>query len=278
MSSVQQPRDCPLCHTPPSRLFRFVKDSFAYKYDLARDKLYSLYRCSCCGMVFVSPMPEMTDRGNLYRESVLEYETTLKTRHWRVLSLIKRLKPEGRLLEVGSSYGALLEILTAAGYSCEGIELDQKAVAFAKSKGLNIREGTVETTLRENDYEKYDIIVADNVLEHVAELRNLGILLGRCLSLGGVLLVICPNLNDYRRFLIPGWALKNHWHPVEHINYFTAETLRYFFRCAGLSAFAPHLKSESPSLVWRIKELLESLNVYSLGLYMAGRNVNKRIS
>jgi len=257
-------RNCPLCEAPhPPIPWRITKDTFAYKYSVDPDVQYKLYKCDKCDMVFVSPLPEIVMTENLYRQSIIDYKSKTQSRHNRTFSIIRKLMPSGKILEVGSSYGAVLKMLADVGYDARGIEPDQDAAEFASAQGLNVRCGFTEEVVTKDENNLYDLIVADNVMEHVHEVQRLGQLLSQLLRVGGILLVIVPNLRDFRRFLVYGWEQKWLYHPVEHINYFTVFTLKKFFINAGLNPFIPRLSKLSPSLKWRAKEILEFFDISS---------------
>ena len=274
MNAKYSVRNCPLCGgLPTTRPWKTVTDSFAYKYQLPPRCLYNLYKCAKCGMVFVSPLPEIIERQELYRESMIDYKNKShpKSRHYRTVSIIKKLISSGKILELGASYGMVLKMLVEAGYDASGIEPDRKAAESAQSMGIDVRQGMPEKVVAESDFGKYDLVVADNVMEHVPEVQSLAYLTARLLRPGGIMLVIVPNLYDWRRFLIPQWGYKCFWHPIEHINYFSVNTLKQLFKNSGVEPFAIRLKKKSPSWTWRLKEFLEKVNIYPLGLYIAGR-------
>ena len=74
-----------------------------------------------------------------------------------------------RVLEVGCGQGSLLNQLRGTFPSAHlfGIDLSAQAVALANARGLNVRQGGLETL----SGEKYDIIIAFGVLEHVSNPR-----------------------------------------------------------------------------------------------------------
>lgn len=138
-------------------------------------------------------------------------------------------RPGATLLEVGCGNGALLEGLRALGWRCTGLEIDPRAVAVARRRGLDVGCGT----LRADSFapESFDAVVMSHVIEHVRDPREL---LARCLRVlkpGGRLSLLTPNLRSFghRRFGAD-WL---HLDPPRHLHLFTAEALAEAVRDAG---------------------------------------------
>lgn len=144
---------------------------------------------------------------------------------------LSHVGPGDRVLDVGSAYGQIAAALAAAAKAVTGLERRPEAVARARA------EFTAENLAFEvGDFfdfrpgERYDVIVAANVLEHV---RDRQAFLRKCASLADRLLVRVPAVDrdwlvPYRRELGLEWRL----HPDHEIEY-TAETLRAELEAAG---------------------------------------------
>jgi len=52
--------------------------------------------------------------------------------------------PGGRLLDVGCGNGGFLSRMERLGWKVEGVEIDMEAVAYARSRGLSVRYGTLK--------------------------------------------------------------------------------------------------------------------------------------
>lgn len=105
--------------------------------------------------------------------------------------------PKGKLLDIGCGNGAMLKIAKDLGWDVTGIEIDPQAVATARKHGLKIVEGSYNAINQLND--TFDCIICSHVLEHVynpLELINLTI---ERLSIGGSLLLSCPNSLSHMR-------------------------------------------------------------------------------
>lgn len=136
---------------------------------------------------------------------------------------------DGRLLEVGCSYGLFLNRMKSLGWEVTGIEPNESAAEIGKRQmGLNIIPGTFEEAALD---EKYDAIVMRMVLEHIddpsAALKKAHDLL----SDGGQLIVIVPDFSgiEFRLFSEHCYALQV---PC-HLNHFTPDTIRKFSEKCG---------------------------------------------
>lgn len=144
---------------------------------------------------------------------------------------LSHVGPGDRVLDVGSAYGQIAAALAAAATAVTGLERRPEAVARARA------EFTAENLAFEvGDFfnfrsaERYDVIVAANVLEHI---RDRQAFLRKCATLADRLLVRVPAVDrdwlvPYRRELGLPW----HLHPDHEIEY-TAETLRAELEAAG---------------------------------------------
>lgn len=108
-----------------------------------------------------------------------------------------RTDDELDVLDVGSGYGHTAEALAARCRSVVGLEpardLWESAElrrATARRDNLSFRHAGVETL---EDVEAFDLVVLDNVYEHLPDQRDAVQRLTRALRLGGVLYVLTPN-------------------------------------------------------------------------------------
>ena len=156
-----------------------------------------LFACVECGTVQQPSLPPASELAGLYREmsdeAYLAEERGRRATARRLLDLIGRHVPAGRLLDVGCGHGLLLDEARSRGYEVEGVELSRSAALYARDVlGLNVREVPLEE-LDAPEGEGYAAIVLADVLEHVedpvAAIR-------RCRELlrpGGVLCVVTPD-------------------------------------------------------------------------------------
>jgi len=148
---------------------------------------------------------------------IKEFENISKER----INFIKKLKPSGKLLDVGCSQGFLVNEANNAGYDSYGIDLSLSDLNIGK-KRYNIQ---LKKSLLQN-YKNYnfDIITSYNVIEHVS-FPDKFIREKRKRMKKNALLVIGThdiNCKNHR-------AEKENWKhiiPNEHLYYFSKHTLK----------------------------------------------------
>lgn len=153
---------------------------------------------------------------------LLRQHLELEEHHWWfvgrrriVLSTLERyLLPNKRLavLDAGCGGGATLESLGRYG-SATGLELKEEAVDYARGRGRNVFQGSIEALPFED--ESFDLTLALDVIEHVPDDSRAIQELYRVLRPGGSLLVTVPALmllwsahdeanGHYRRYTVGG--------------------------------------------------------------------------
>jgi len=119
----------------------------------------------------------------------------------------------GRLLDVGCGNGAFVERARAMGLDAYGSEPDPKAVAAARTRGLDIVQGDVFSEHRGGGY--FDWITMNHVIEHVEAPQKVLARVFDLLAPGGTLWLGLPNPGSLgARYLGAGWS---GLHPPFHL-------------------------------------------------------------
>ena len=231
-------RNCILCDRPPP--FGFVFRPFGDS--------WTLVRCPGCGLVFQDPQPSERVLAESYYHDP-EFTQALIgplrdvtiTRAREKLSLLKRaglLRPGMRVLDVGCSSGAWLEVAASAGMAGAGVEIGERTALEARRRGLDVHVGTLEHCLPQLGEQRFDLITFWDVLEHLRDPRR-ELLMARCLlNPGGVVAATFPNVEglypraSYR--LLAGRT--GIWEYPElplHLYDFAPETARLLFERVG---------------------------------------------
>lgn len=129
------------------------------------------------------------DNEDAYLETQRELDEENITR----LELLQRVAPSGshpRLLELGCMHGDFVKLASAAGYTCEGLDLSETAVETAArvAPGL-VRLGTVDDQVPGGSL---DVLAAFNVIEHMDDPHVFLDHASRALRPGGVLILETP--------------------------------------------------------------------------------------
>jgi len=171
------------------------------------------------------------------------YDAWYRARGWRrelqrlslprreVLRLLEPL-PRGRLLEVGCCAGCLLEAMAGMGFEVVGADIAESAVARCREKGLVAEQVDVEEGI---NLGRFDIVVSNDVIEHLFDPWRFVAECNRSLVMGGVLILSTPNFGYWRD--VPGYIWGKSPSEVqsrEHIRYFSARSLR---RVVGQQGF-----------------------------------------
>ena len=206
---------------------------------------WGIERCRRCGLIYANPRaPEATILAryssdyfwNEYLPAVsapggnydLDYQDQ---RHAAMLGLIRRHSPRGRrLLEVGTGAGLFLKAAQRAGWETAGLELSSEGSAFARDRlGLDVRTERAETMSFEAG--SFDVAVMFDVIEHLFDPLRVLEATRRAVTPGGIIVVSTPNYDALSRFVLgPDWAVLS---PLEHVYYFTEDTLGGMLRKAG---------------------------------------------
>jgi SAM-dependent methyltransferase len=131
------------------------------------------------------------------------------------------------VLDIGCSYG---EFLVHFGEGSLGLSISEEEVAYGKKKGLNIVYGNIEYDEVEIPG-KYDVIFANNILEHLYSPHDFLIKIKRYLKEDGFLILGVPCAPTLKPLIYLD-KFKGSL-AVAHINFFTKYTLEKTVERAG---------------------------------------------
>lgn len=256
-------------------------------------------RCLACGHRYTNPVPTAPELDRMYADeyfgdhgawvcgfwsgSYLSNETRLRLEARDTLALL----PAGgrRLLEIGAAGGFLLDESRAIGFDVVGIELNHTMADWGRSHlGIDIISGSFESA--DLPDQSFDVVVAQDVLEHVREPREFVAHVARLLTPGGVFLVRGPLEQSWKdRFYL---GVRRWLHrdfivislPPYHLQGFVKRSFREVVEASGLAltsfrvtASRPHVDLSSPkSIVASAIELgaYEADRVTARGDFMVG--------
>lgn len=150
------------------------------------------------------------------------------------------------VLDIGCSYG---EFLAHFEKGSVGVSISPDEASYGRSKGLNIQEGNIEDSKFDID-QKFDIIFANNIFEHLLAPHTFLITIKKFLKPGGVLILGVPcipkivtlmKLAKFRGSLATG-----------HINFFTKDTLIQTVLHAGWNVISIRGHHFSNSIIDRL--------------------------
>jgi SAM-dependent methyltransferase len=135
----------------------------------------------------------------------------------------------GTLLDVGCGSGGALSTMRNKGWKVTGIDFDGDAIAVAKKKGLDARQGDIFSQAFPD--ETFDAILMSHVIEHVPNPIDVFRECRRILKKNGIIVALTPNAgslghNRYAR----------NWRGLEtphHLQLFNPHSLRILAQKSG---------------------------------------------
>ena len=143
------------------------------------------------------------------------------------------------LLDIGSGNGSVANELSQAGIEVTGIEISESGLAIARSAYPEICfvQGGVESPIPPEMVQKYDAVIAVEVLEHLFQPRLLFERAKEALRPGGVLILSTPYHGYLKNLALALFGkFDEHWHPLRdygHIKFFSKKTLSTLFEEQG---------------------------------------------
>lgn len=234
---------CPACGADDSHLkFEGLTDVTF----LSGEDKWNFHQCKNCASGFLNPRPNILNIGRIYDNYYTHNNEEKKSIYQLVRkriangyvkkrfgyegedffwwgSFIAKMMPKNRskidaayrhlpnkagtVLDIGCGNGDFLTRAKSAGWKVLGIDPDSKAIEVAKSKGLNVRVGSIDSL---EEHETFDVITASHVIEHVHDPKEFLIKCRLHLNEGGYLWIDTPNLNS-QGFL----KYKENWRGLE---------------------------------------------------------------
>jgi SAM-dependent methyltransferase len=149
----------------------------------------TLFECLRCGAHFFDP--PVAGNADFYRElgKSPRYYSPWK---WEFDWVKKRIARGAAVLDIGCGGGEFLDGIAPVAGRAVGVEWSPLAVARARSRGLDVREGDLAGYAAEFAG-GFDAVCAFHVLEHLPEPARFLESLRRCLLPGGSLYLSVPN-------------------------------------------------------------------------------------
>lgn len=193
---------------------------------------YRYAQCTVCQLAFViNPLPEsvLVQQYQDGRSSRVEYyrlAAPADARSFqRLLSVIERFTPPGRILDIGCNIGTFVSVARQRGWSAAGVDINEAAVKYGRSRlRLELYSLNQVASLQPATF---DVLHSSDTIEHLSDpVDTLRQFLKLCRP-GGIVVLSTPNYDSpFCRLL----QLK----PTEHIRVYNASSLAYLCRQVGV--------------------------------------------
>lgn len=173
-------------------------------------------RCNRCALLFF--FPTVTGDEQFYGDlQKISWYYNAEKQEFRIAAGYIRNSHD--VLEIGAGRGFFRGHISPASYT--GLEFSPDAISAAMRSGIRLLPETIEHHAKTNA-QRYDIVCAFQVLEHVAAPREFLEASIACLKPGGRLVVSVPGEDSFAKFLY--WDVLNM--PPHHVTRWTDACLR----------------------------------------------------
>lgn len=194
-----------------------------------------LRRCRACKLVFDERLPSDDELAEHYRQysygTLRPCPDPTRRSYRRLLAEFGPYKRSATLLDVGCGQGDFLYEARELGWDATGTEYSPSAVRLCHERGLRVIEG--DFSVRTLGEERFDVVTAFEVIEHVRHPNELLGTIARVLRPGGLFFCTTPNFNAALRHL-EGASFEMLGF-LDHLCLYTRESLRTTARRHSLS-------------------------------------------
>lgn len=221
---------CPVCSATDSKLLYKIKG-------------FNIVQCKSCTLAYVNPRIQDENLYDIYSSQYFSnasngYENYELIEDLRMRTFEKwyfEIEPflkikSGKALDIGCAAGYFLQILEDNSWQVEGIELEENMNSIVRSKGFTVYNSPLEYFKTKR---KYQLISLFDVLEHLPKLDIHIQKLNKLLDKDGSIILVTPDLHSKQSKLF-----RKRWFqfkPLEHIQYFTYQSLKQVFKKNNLS-------------------------------------------
>lgn len=231
--------NCTICKSKEISEFSNVKDDYK-----TTDKIHKYFICINCEHIFLKEKPKKKFFDKIYPEHYLSYinnENNFsfykvikdfgdKKKVSNIIKLYKKINNSKKnkkikIFEIGCGTGDFLLQAKKMGIEIFGLEPSKHTHKTLKKRSIKFVGETIEDI---SINKKFDIIVMNQVIEHIDDLNSLKLKIDNLLNKGGVILIETPNLGSLQsRIFKNNWG---GWHAPRHFNIFSIKSIDRLFR------------------------------------------------
>ncbi len=257
---------CPVCSNIKINWqfdFEYTSEDVLKGLGIQEKPQIALYKCDNCGHRFSSPIihPNLLDKyySSLNKEYYPQDTIPVNNRQADnefVVRKIERIKKSGKVLEIGSGYGFLLQTFNPNNWQCIGIDPSQEAVEFGKNH-LNLN--LLNTYLSKDTFkgEQFDVILMFDVLEHLVAPNEMMELVNYYLKDDGLLVLGTGNITSLNALI--GRSRWNYFCTYLHISFFSLSSIKNFLNINNFEEVASYRKSYMGSFSDNLKIFIRNI-------------------
>lgn len=224
----------------------FLPYAVSQDYEFAScSNVFEFVRCTDCGLVWLLNRPALSELARIYSDEHSGYRSYREYLGSFIARMRDRVQAskidvfrryagdEAVIADIGCGEGALLHLLRRLGpkgWTLIGVEFLEEFAEALRGAGFIALQGRFETL--EWQAATPDVIVMNQVIEHLEDPQAVAARAYELLKPGGVFVVETPCLGswDQRLFRDRWWG---GWHTPRHWHIFTEETLRRTYERQG---------------------------------------------
>lgn len=199
-------------------------------------------KCNKCGFVYTNPQPSIKELATLYPDSLHQRKRKSKLRFLKELYEKKRLgmvlkeakkanKHPKKILDIGCSNGFFLKLAKSKGLDIYGTEIGKKQINYLKK---NLTKNIYESEKELIGKEKFDIITAFDVIEHLPDPEAFIKNCSKLLRKNGLLVILTMVLDSWSYKKFKG---RVSWISDQHLYYFTRKKLKMLLKRNKLKTY-----------------------------------------
>jgi len=158
-----------------------------------------------------------------------------------------------RLLDIGCANGVFIDLVNQQQNKCYGIDIDAEAVSnYKRNQRSDNKVEVCDINAATNDFPfkntGFDVITCFDVIEHLFNFNNLGLIIRNNLKNDGLFVITTPNANALEKLFNKNYSGE---YDKSHKILFTPYTLDFFLRRMGLKKvilFTPYIFMFTPNL------------------------------
>lgn len=230
------------CNSCGCKAFDLVAKNIDFEYGTCTNE-FRFVKCKECALVYLQNRPTINSLRTIYPDDYIphHFNEHLGGLIARVRNFVqaKKVNPiknyasrDSLIMDIGSGSGELLRIIKQHGdasWQLVGVDFSERAIRNLEKIGIR----GVMSRFEELDWQETapDVVIMNQVIEHLEDPRQAVEAAYRILAPGGVLLIETPSLDgwDAKWFASRYWG---GWHTPRHWNLYINETLAHLFTAA----------------------------------------------